>query len=363
MKETITYKKLLLSSILLVLLIWSIFNYSVVGNLLNYIISLMLPFIIGIFIALIINIPMKFFNNKLFKNIKRNKMKELFSILLSIILIIFIMVMVFVLIVPEFLNVVNLLIDNVPFYQGKIKDLISNIESNNSNFDLSKMETTITNNLDNIKSNLVENMPTILTSSIRIVKGFVGIVADSIIGFVFAIYILLDKQNLKIKFEKVCNSYLKNSISKKIIHVWNLFVSSFSNFFSAHCLEATILGTLCIIGLLLLKIPYAIPIGVLVGVTALIPIVGAFIGMIVGAILIVTVSPIKVLVFLIFVFILQQVEGNIIYPKVVGNKVGLPAIWVLFAITIGGSLFGIIGMFLAVPIMSVIYILIEERIS
>ena len=154
--------------------------------------------------------------------------------------------------------------------------------------------------------------------------------------------------------------YIKRA--DKIINFGKTTSTIFKRFFTVQCLEATILGLLCLLGMLILRIPYAISISVLIGVTALIPVVGAFIGIIVGVILIIAVEPIKALVFIIFVLILQQIEGNIIYPRVVGSSVGLPGMWVLFAVTVGGSLAGIIGMLIGVPIATVIYTFLNENV-
>jgi predicted PurR-regulated permease PerM len=139
-------------------------------------------------------------------------------------------------------------------------------------------------------------------------------------------------------------------------------LATFKNFLTVQCLEASILGTLCIMGMWILQIPYAVPIGILVGVTALIPVVGAFLGGIIGGVLILSVSPIKVITFAIFLLVLQQVEGNLIYPRVVGNSIGLPSIWVLVAVSVGASVGGILGMLIGVPIVSVIYTLVRKDV-
>ena len=171
------------------------------------------------------------------------------------------------------------------------------------------------------------------------------------------------KEKLKIQAKKLLNAYLKTETAENIINLGRTSRNIFKNFITGQCLEAIILGSLSIIGMLILKIPYAVPIGVLIGVTALIPIVGAFIGIIIGAILILSIEPLKVLTFIIFILILQQIEGNLIYPKVVGTSVGLPGMWVLVAVAVGGDLFGIIGMLLGLPIASVLYTILKEDVN
>ena len=216
---------------------------------------------------------------------------------------------------------------------------------------------------ESIKNELMIFISGLLSSSISVVIGVVGVIVNLVIAIVFSIYILTGKEKLQMQCIKFLKAYLKETTATKIIETAKTANKIFKSFFTVQCLEATILGSLCIIGMLLLKIPYAIPIGVLIGVTALIPVVGAFIGIIVGAILIVSVEPIKVITFVIFVLILQQIEGNVIYPKVVGGSVGLPGMWVLLAVTIGGSLFGFAGMLLGVPFISVIYTIIKNDVD
>ena len=183
------------------------------------------------------------------------------------------------------------------------------------------------------------------------------------IAVVFAIYLLAQKEKLLLQLNKVLNAYLPTTKVNKIRDVAKLTNRICANFVSGQCLEAVIIGVLCFIGMLILGIPYAATISVLIGVTALIPVYGAFIGTIVGAFLIFMVSPIKALIFVIFILILQQFEGNLIYPKVVGKSVGLPGIWVFVAVTIGASLAGVIGMLVSVPIASICYSIIATDVN
>ena len=262
------------------------------------------------------------------------------------------------LIVPELIDIIRLLVSNIPYYAEEINKFINNnteniqeIDSLISGFDF---------DTDSIKNELMEIISGVLSSSISLVVGIIGVITNLIIAIIFAIYILTGKEKLKNQVLRIIKAYCKEEMANKIIEVGRIANKTFKNFFTIQALEATILGSLCIIGMLILKIPYAVPIGVLVGVTALIPVVGAFIGIIIGAILILSVEPIKVITFIIFVLILQQVEGNVIYPRVVGGSVGLPGMWVLVAVTVGGSLFGILGMLLGVPVFSVIYTMIKK---
>ena len=221
------------------------------------------------------------------------------------------------------------------------------------------------------------NISTQVEQVIRTVIGGVGGAVDSIvnavssmfsvlvniaIGLIFSLYVLLDKEGLAKRAKRLISTYLSKP-SKKIFYTLEVLDESFHSFIVGQCIEAVVLGLLCIVGMLLLRFPYAVMIGVFIGFTALIPIAGAYIGAAVGAVMILTVSPLQALQFLVFVVILQQLEGNLIYPKVVGQSIGLPGIWVLTAITIGGGVLGVGGMLLAVPLFAAGYRLLREDLA
>lgn len=346
---------------------WIINNLNTVGNLLNIIISILFPFILGGCLAFILNIPMAFFERKLSKPNKKSKKEKnkkllrIVSIIFAIVVILLVLTLVVTLIVPELIGVVNLFIDNIPYYAEEITKLAEQY-----GIDISNINTIIEDaniDMEAIKSQITNLIPSLLTSSISVVSSIISGVSNFVIAIIFAIYILSDKEKLQSQATRILYAYLSKERAEKIINVGKVSKDTFKNFFTVQCLEATILGTLCIIGMLILRVPYAVPIGVLIGVTALIPVVGAFIGIIIGAILIVAVNPIKVITFIVFVLILQQIEGNVIYPKVVGNSVGLPGMWVLFGVTVGGSLGGILGMLLGVPVATVIYRLLKNNVN
>ncbi len=336
--------------------IWIIQNLNTVGNILNCIKKVIFPFILGGSIAFILNIPMSFFERKM-KKIKNKKILRMLSIIFAIIVILLVIAIVITLIVPRLAEVINLLIDNMPYYTEEINKILGKsdlqfIDINNLNI-----------NVESMKEQIINQIPKLLNISISIVTNVISAISNFVIAIIFAIYILIDKEKLSIQTQKLLNTYLEKKKVEKIINIAKVSSNIFRKFFTVQCLEASILGILCIIVMLILRIPYAVPIGVLIGVTALVPIVGAFIGIMVGAILIVSVNPIKVVTFVIAVLILQQIEGNVIYPKVVGNSVGLPGMWVLVAVTIGGSIGGILGMLLGVPIATTIYNLLKEKIN
>ena len=349
---------------------WAINNLSTLGNFIGKIISIIFPFILGGSLAFILNIPMTFFERKLFqisktkKNMKKknprkkSKLLRIIAILFAIAVIILIFTVIVKLIVPELISVVTTLMNNVPFYVEEITKFAQNNIGNSQ--EINNLIEQI--NIDEIKQQILNLIPNVLTSSISIVGGIVSGIVNFVIALIFSIYILIDKDNLKKHVTIIIYAYFNGKRANKIINLGRTTSNIFKKFFTVQCLEATILGSLCLIGMLILRIPYAISISVLIGVTALIPVVGSFIGIIVGVILIVAVEPIKAIVFVIFVLILQQIEGNLIYPRVVGSSLGLPGMWVLFAVTVGGSLAGILGMLIGVPVATVIYTFLKEDI-
>lgn len=361
-------KKVFVLILGIIVVYWAINNFSIIGNAFTRIVDIIFPFILGGCIAFILNIPMSYLERKLSeekdkksKNKKSNKNRvliKIISLLLSVLLIAIIITLITKLIVPELINIVNLLIYNIPYYTEELTNIIQN-----NGQDIQDVLTDMNITPERIKTELISNLSNILTSSISIVGNIISTVTNFVVAIIFAGYILMNKEKLEEQVKKLLYAYLSKEWAEKVINIGSTAKSIFSSFFTVQCLEATILGSLCIIGMLILKIPYAVPIGVLIGVTALVPIIGAFIGIIIGAILILSVAPFKVITFVIFVLILQQIEGNLIYPKVVGDSVGLPGIWVLVAVSVGGKLFGIVGMLIGVPTASVIYTLIKRDVD
>lgn len=368
-KRTGDFKKWLLLIAIAIIGYWTMQNLSTVGNIIGTIWSILFPFILGGCLAFILNIPMTFFEKQLTENkqAKKNKKQKhtskpsklvrIVSILFAIIVIVLILTFIFRLIVPELLDIVRLLMDNIPYYVQEVTKLAQSYVP-----DIQAMIQEQNIDIEGIKKQLIDQIPGLVTSSISIVGSIFSGIATSIIAIVFAIYILIDKEKLQVQLQQVLYAYLPEERAKKVLHIGTVANQTFKNFLTVQCLEATILGTLCVIGMWILQIPYAVPIGILIGVTALIPVVGAFIGGIIGGILILSISPIKVITFVIFLLVLQQVEGNLIYPRVVGNSIGLPGIWVLVAVSVGGSVGGILGMLIGVPIVSVIYTLLRKDV-
>ena len=368
-------KKILGIIVFALLLLWCVLNTNIVGNFIGQAFTTIFPFILGIAIAFVLNILTKFFESKLFsaKNKKKNAKnkefslwKRVVSLILAIIVLIAIIALVVGLVIPQLIETIKILVASLPglLEEGKIyiSDLIDKYPQINN--DITNLQTSIQNlNINEELSKLLDTYGSgLLQTSISVISSFAGAVVTFIIALAFAIYALIQKEKLISQSKKMLYAYVDKSKADKIMNIARTSNQTFSNFISGQFIEALILGFLCMVGMLILRIPYAVTIGVLISFTALIPIVGAIIGCVVGAILILAISPMKAVVFVIFLLILQQIEGNIIYAKVVGSSVGLPGIWVLVAITIGGSLWGLVGILLSVPLFSVIYTVLSEDV-
>lgn len=347
------------------LIIFSLVNFEKLFDLLGTIVNIFSPFILGVVFAFMLNVLNNFVENKVFGGIKPgkiwNKIKRPISIAISLLTVFLIVIFVIYLIIPQLQNSVTLFINSLPEYKEEIIDILNNFDA-----DINTIEI-VSDYLDNfgkvVTDFIKDNSEDVITVTTEVVGSVVNIVSKGVIAIVFAIYILAQKDNLKRQIHKVMDAYIKPKTANKIKNIANLSNKTFSNFVTGQCLEALIFGSLCFSGMLIFKIPYALPIAVLLGFTALIPIFGAVIGTILGAILIFMVSPIKSIIFIVFVLIIQQLENNLIYPKVVGKSVGLPGMWVLLSVTVGGSIGGLIGLIVATPLCSVLYALVSQTVN
>ena len=345
-----------------VVLIFAFIHIKEIWNFLGFLIKLLMPFIIGIVIAFVLNILINLIEKKLLNKSKMsNKSKRTISLILSLAIIFTFIIILLLLIIPQLKNTVELFVDNMPMYEENVKELLDkfNIDSNI----VVEIEEGVKNFGDVAIDFIKNNSDKILEITLGVATNVISVIVNFVIAVVFAIYLLAQKEKLLLQLNKVLRAYFPTSKVSKIRDIAKLSNRICASFVSGQCLEAVIIGVLCFIGMLILGIPYAATISVLIGVTALIPVYGAFIGTIVGAFLIFMVSPIKALIFVIFILILQQFEGNLIYPKVVGKSVGLPGIWVFVAVTIGASLAGVIGMLVSVPIASICYSIIATDVN
>lgn len=334
-------------------------NYQWVFDFIGVLGKILLPFIIGSVIAFTLNVLMKIIEDKLPKKIKKGK--RAISLIMSLVAVFGLIIILMFILIPQVKNAGMIFIDNIPEYQENVLEL-------GEKFGLSKKQLAFID-LEDSKlmdelSNLVkDNSELLINISFGFVNSVVSVVCNFFVGLVFAVYVLIDKENLCRQIKKLLNRICSKKVYDKILEIASLSNTTFFNFVKVQVLEACILGFLCFLGMIIFRLPYAATIGVVIGFTALIPIFGAFIGCIIGAFLIFMVSPIKSFVFIIFFLVLQQIEGNLIYPRVVGGKIGLPSIWVLVAVMIGGSVGGVFGMLLGVPILSVVYALLKEYVN
>ena len=323
------------------------------------------PIFIGCAIAYVVNILMVYYERHFFPAVKKKntlKLKRIICIIAAYVSFGAIVALVVSLVLPEFLSCIELVITQMPkayeivvgflddhgAVSQKVIDELSKLSWLREPGKFIEMATGYFGNVMNIFLNVVTTF-------------FSGVVS-AVLSVIFSVYLLLSKDSLKKNFNRLMDAYLRSSICEKIRYVASILDESFHNFFVGQTAEAVILGVLCTLGMLVLRLPYATMIGALVAFTALIPVVGAFFGAAVGAFMIAMVSPFDALVFLIFIIVLQQLEGNFIYPKVVGSSIGLPAIWVLAAVTIGGGVLGVLGMLLGVPLAATVYKIVKQDV-
>ena len=343
-------------------------KYDVVISVLAFIFHVIFPFVLGGAIAFVLNVPMNFIQRHLFpedKIEKRKVIKKLarpLSMLIVLFCVIGIIVLVMFVLIPQLGNTFANLGNSIQAFIPKIQKWADTLFHDNKEimnwvnhleFDWNKIMNAGINFLKN-------GAGSVLDSTIMAAKSIVSGIATFFIAFVFAIYILLQKEKLSIQAKKVLFAFVRKGRAEATLEVLSLTYNTFSSFLTGQCVEAIILGCMFVITMSILRLPYALLVGIVIVFTALIPIFGAFIGCVVGAFLIFMVDPIKALIFIVLFLILQQIEGNLIYPHVVGSSVGLPSIWVLAAVSIGGSLMGVVGMLIFIPIVSVVYALFRE---
>ncbi len=341
-----------------------------------FLIGIVKPFILGGMIAFVINIPMRFFETRLFEGKKIKSSKDRFwlkgrrglSLIMAFLVVILVIMLVAVTVMPQLVATIKVLTNKLPvFWLDLIKQLEIIFAANPalleqlSNFE--KLEIDWKSVFNAIIEFLQNGMGNMLTSTFSVASSIISNTVNFLIALVFSIYVLVQKEKLGNQFKRILEAYASPKVYKGVLKVCTLLHRNFSNFITGQCTEAVILGLMFVVSMLILGFDYAVMIGVLIAFTALIPIVGAFIGCFIGAFLMLVDDPVKALWFVILFVVLQQIEGNLIYPHVVGNSVGLPSIWVLAAVTIGGSLMGIFGMLIFIPLLSTVYMLLREDVN
>ena len=357
-------RELIVFTALLVVALW---KFDVVLGVLKTIWDIIFPFVLGGAIAFLTNVPMSFLEKKIFENAKKKnkivrKLKRPISLILTIVLVVGVIALVMFGVIPQLTRTMGTLVTSINDFIPQMQSWIGDFFHNNQE---------IMNLVDQIEfdpdqaikwgiSFLGNGAGNMMNTTMSAVGSIVSGVATFFIAFSFACYILFQKEKLHVQIRKVFFAFLPRQKADAFLKVCSLTYRTFANFLAGQCLEAVILGSMFVVTLSILRMPYALLIGVLIAFTALIPIFGAFIGCAVGSFLIFMVSPQQAILFVIVFLVLQQIEGNLIYPHVVGESVGLPSIWVLAAVTIGGNLMGIVGMLVFIPLLSVLYTIFRE---
>ena len=360
-------RELIVFTALIVVALW---KFDVVLGVIRAIWGIIFPFVLGGAIAFVINVPMSFLEKKLFGKAKEKgskaagKLARPVSLLLTIVLVVGVIVLVMFGLIPQLTETIGSLMNSIADFIPQMQSWVREFTHNNREImDLvNQMEFNPNKAIQWGMSILGNGAGNFMNTTMTAVGSIVSGVTTFFIAFSFACYILFQKEKLHVQVRKVFFAFIPKRKAEVILEVCSLTYRTFANFLTGQCLEAVILGSMFVITLSILKMPYALLIGIIIAFTALIPIFGAFIGCALGCLLIFMVSPKQAILFILVFLILQQIEGNLIYPHVVGSSVGLPSIWVLAAVTVGGNLLGIVGMLIFIPLVSVLYTLFREYV-
>ncbi|MFV8785847.1 AI-2E family transporter [Aerococcus urinaeequi] len=353
---------------LIAVFILAVINWSYLVQTVTMIWSVIFPLILGGMIAFVLNLLMTWIEKYVYPNAKNKYLKgsrRPVAIILAILVVCLVIAATVVIVVPQLASAIMTLIEVVPETIENLTNWFNNQDAlvplvndlaNQANIDWNSIFTNVASGINNVASSLATTSVSVLTTS-------VGAVTNIFLGILFAIYILFSKEKLAKQVERLLTVYVRDDIHQLIENVARVANETFSKFISGMVIEAIILGALVTAGLFILQVPYAAMLGVLQGVMALIPIIGAFLSGAVGVVILLALNPTYAVVYLIFVFFVQQLEGDLIYPRVVGDSIGLPSMWVLFAVTVGGGLMGIPGMLIGVPFLASIYKIIKIDVA
>lgn len=355
------------------ILYWGLTNYDTLQKLLLTLLGLVSPFLVGGCIAFVLNVPMRALERLLFRPSKKTgkvrlaKLKRPLCLTLSIVLVTVVLSCV---VFPQFGNIIVTIRDAVPVWIAALQKWGMGIMEKypevgqflqQINWETNLQQINWQAMLDNVWKFLQEGAGTMFDSTVSIIGSVFSGATTAFLGFIFACYLLAQKERLSNQCKRLLYAHIKQERADSVLRVASLANKTFSSFITGQCVEAVILGCMFWVTMTIFQFPYAGTISVIIAFTALIPVFGAFVGMFLGILLILVVNPIQALWFIVLFQVLQQLEGNLIYPRVVGSSVGLPGIWVLVAVTIGGSAFGVLGMLFMVPLASVIYTLVREH--
>lgn len=364
MKDTALRKKLILVTYAC-LLLFIVLKFDLVADFFHNVTGILSPFFLGVVLAFILNKPMKFFQGLLSKKIKKESAAKMLAITLSYVFFFLIIVAIFCFIVPQLVRNINLFISRTTLYIARMEDWLQEITTryNLTSIRFEEVFSQLTDIIQTVSTYIINYLGDIVPRLISVTTNIVNVIFNLVITIVFSINLLASKEHILHQLEQLNQAYLpeKHSVRNRKIAV--LVNDIFGKYLIGQVTEACILGGLCFIGMKIFRFDYAVLISTLIAVTALIPVAGAWIGGGLSFLLLALVSPINAVMFFVYLTILQQLENNLIYPRVVGSSIGLPGIWVIFAVTVGGGLFGLVGIMLSVPTMSVIYALIGENVK
>lgn len=363
-EDLIKNRKVLMVALLLVVVLF----WSRISEALSFLTGILKPFILGGALAFILNLPLSFLEKKVFRNLKGRgeKFKRPLSIFFSLVFVLLLILILLLTVVPEVISAFESIISSIPSLVTRVEswsnDVLTPVLKNNPEL-LKSLETNWDSLLSKSLSFLKDGLSALLSSTLVAANSLISSITSFVVALIFAIYVLGDKERLERQFRSLLKAYTSKETEEYVLHVFSVLHRSFSSFISGQCLEAVILGSIFILVLSILRFPYSVMIGVVVMFSALLPIVGAFIACFFGAFIILLSSPVKALYFVVIFLIIQQLENNLIYPRVVGSSVGLPALWVFFAVTLGGALFGVVGMLFFIPVFSAVFVLLKEDVG
>jgi predicted PurR-regulated permease PerM len=347
-----------------VVLFWALMHYTVVGAALKKALSVLSPLIVGAVIAFVLNVPVRALERRIFTKGKAG-LRRFLSLVVTAFLVLLVLALLLLIVIPELIVAIEQLSAGLPSLIDSIRSYGENIGERfpDIGFWLEELNISWTN----VKTDVIEFLKkwssSLISSTVGVASRTISGIVNFILSLVFSVYMLSRKEQLSRQFRRLLHAYIREDRARQVLHVLHIIDDTFSRFVTGAVTEAGILGLMFLIAMLIFQFPYAVLVSALVAVLALIPIVGAFIAAGIGILLMLVNSPMQALWFLILFLVLQQIEGNLVYPRVVGDSIGLPALWVLAAVLVGGSLFGILGMLAGVPAAAVIYVLIREAIA
>ena len=359
-----TIKKIRGLIIFAVIVVVAGWNYSRLLALVMKLIGFISPFLLGGVMAFILNVPMRRIE-KMLPVKEESRIRRPLSLCLTLVFVIGVLLLVIFVVMPQLFETILSLQNSIPAFLTGVKEQAERLFAQNPEIAdyINGIQIDWKAFLEGVVGFLSTGAGSVLSSTMSAAISIINGVTTFIIALVFSIYMLLQKETLSRQFQKLMKAFLPEEVMIHTLEILKLVSETFSNFLTGQCMEAVILGSMFFLTLSVFRLPYGLLIGVLIAFTALIPMFGAFIGCAIGAFLMLMVKPLDAVIFLIIFFVLQQVEGNFIYPHVVGNSVGLPSIWVLVAVTIGGSAMGIVGMLVFIPLCSVVYAILREIVN